>query len=945
MRTKKITIAVSILLVIFFILSMLAPVFVNAAEILIYEKSAEETVTKGVTRKNIIRYTTDGWLNINVIKADLTEQYLSADLLTDLQGGNHMDNVLNLAQENNAVAAINADFFQRLRGTSDMGSSIGLQVKDGKLLSTPAHQEGMAVMSIDRLKNILFGSWTYQITITAPNNNTATAKHINKYDPLDSIVIYDRNWNIHSLGSDNNKVEVVVENGIVREIRREMPPVEIPENGYIICNLPEYDPFLIDNFQVGDPVQLDIVTQPDFKDLALGVGGGTMLVKDGQQVPFTHNIKGRHPRSAIGTDAAGKTLYLVTVDGRQLTSKGMTQEEMAALLIELGIHNAINLDGGGSTTLVSKTLGDDRLQVVNSASDGWLRKVTNAVGIKTSAPKAPIAGLVIESISENVFVNTSRAFTVKAYDQNYNPVPVDMNRIKWQCSDIEGTFAGNTFYPTTVGHGVIKATYQNASGTYAIDVLSSPSSIDIQPKRIDMQTGDKVKLTVFGKNRLGYSAPISLSDISWDMPNGIAAIEDNSIKALKGGVDILTATVDQVNTHASVAVDFGTAVDDFEKINGSFLPYPSYVEGDYTLSSEVKRNGEYAGKLTFDFTSDHEESRAAYFQYAGDGLVISPDTTKIGLWVYGSQYMQHWLRGGIRDKNDKFHRLTFARKIDWDGWKYIEAALPEDVEGPVRFTRLYVVQVDPEVKNKGAIYFDDLTFINPENKVENIVLPEDIRLPDELNKASAPDSGGQSLQFSVFGNTIDSSTLLENIVMRKAINTFNKSGSLAAFVGNIDPKTLEGLNTKYLHTSGHHMLEHEGSTFLYMDNHNDGFRKTNADQWVWFKNAIEEINNKNVFIFLPKPLTGEDGFTDIREAQLFKDMLTERLAKKGKNVFVFYHHNKTEHNIDRGVRYISIPGIMSVNADNIEALVEGYKYVLVTVNGDEMSYEIKNLFE
>lgn len=942
MKSNKVVLL--LLLTVFFAFNVFTTAFAGTGDIIIYEKITEDIITKGVTRKNIVRFTNNGWLNIDVITADLNEKYLNVDLLTDQRGINYLDNVLNMAEQNNAVAAINADFFQKLRGTSNRGNPIGPIVKNGQLLSSPAQEEKMAVISVDSFQNILLNYWESQITITAPNGKTAKVKHINKYDPLDSIVIYDRNWGPQSLGSYNNIVEVVVENNIVKEIRREKPPVDIPQNGYIITNLPEYDPFLVENLKVGDTVKLDISINPDVKNLAMAAGGGTILVKDGKVVPFTHDIKGLHPRSALGTDATGKILYMVTVDGRQIKSKGMTLEELAQLLINLGIKNAINLDGGGSTTLVAKSLGDNKLKVINNVSDGSLRNVINAIGIKSSAPKTSIGGLIIETADKNVFVNTSRAFTVKAYDQNYNPVSIDINKVKWSASGLQGKFVGNVFYPTSVGSGIIKATYENVDATHELNVLSSPVSITLNTKYLNMSAGDAVKLSITGKNRFGYAASISLSDVKWDIPGQIAAISNDTIKALKEGSGILTATLGEVNTHASIAVDSGGVVDGFEKNNGSFLAYPAYVEGNYGLSSEQKRSGNYSGKLTFDFTSDQTESKAVYFKLNNDGLTINPGVSKIGLWVYGSSYMNHWLRGEIRDSANKPYRINFTSKIDWDGWKYVEAQIPADISHPIKLTRLYVVQVDPEVKNKGSVYFDDLTFVYGGDKAV-AVLPEDKKIPDELNKPSTLLKGDKNFRFSVFGNTIGRKTLLENIIMSKVVTTFNKNTSLSAFVGNIDTKTVAGLNTPTLFTNGYYMFDFKGSTFLHLDNSNDGFRKTDSNQWIWFKNSIENIKNKNVFIFLPKPLTGKNGFTDVYEAQLFKDMLTEQLAKKGKSVFVFYNDENTASDMDRGVRYISTPGIKEVDTNNIINLVKDYKYILVTVNGDEVSYEIKSLFE
>ncbi len=83
----------------------------------------------------------------------------------------------------------------------------------------------------------------------------------------------------------------------------------------------------------------------------------------------------RHPRTAVGLSADKTKLYMVVVDGRATTRIGMTCGELAGLLQELGAHDALNLDGGGSSAM---WLGGS---VVNSPSDGSERTVANHLAI------------------------------------------------------------------------------------------------------------------------------------------------------------------------------------------------------------------------------------------------------------------------------------------------------------------------------------------------------------------------------------------------------------------------------------------------------------------------------------------------------------------------------------------------------------------------------------
>ncbi|MGP1273541.1 MAG: phosphodiester glycosidase family protein [Phycisphaerales bacterium] len=120
-----------------------------------------------------------------------------------------------------------------------------------------------------------------------------------------------------------------------------------------------------------------------------GVGGsptsevrGTLLVRDGEAMGTTARVQpeARHPRTAAGVSEDGRTLYLVVIDGRQEGwSVGVTLPELAELLAGMGADDAVNLDGGGSSSFVSFVGGE---KVVNRPSDGVFRPVAVSLGIE-----------------------------------------------------------------------------------------------------------------------------------------------------------------------------------------------------------------------------------------------------------------------------------------------------------------------------------------------------------------------------------------------------------------------------------------------------------------------------------------------------------------------------------------------------------------------------------
>jgi hypothetical protein len=116
----------------------------------------------------------------------------------------------------------------------------------------------------------------------------------------------------------------------------------------------------------------------------MAITGSNYLVHDG--IIRATDDRVLHPRTAVGVvHDTGEVLFLV-VDGRTSRSRGYTLVEMADLMIDLGADEAINLDGGGSSTMVGRGRGG-KTKVLNRPSDGFLRSVANAVEVTFTKPR------------------------------------------------------------------------------------------------------------------------------------------------------------------------------------------------------------------------------------------------------------------------------------------------------------------------------------------------------------------------------------------------------------------------------------------------------------------------------------------------------------------------------------------------------------------------------
>ena len=137
----------------------------------------------------------------------------------------------------------------------------------------------------------------------------------------------------------------------------------------------------LEELQVGSRAQVSwsLPRQP-----AVAIGGETILLKNGKLRAHDDSIL--HPRTAVGIDRDTGQILLLVVDGRSESSDGYTLVQLAKMMRSLGAEDALNLDGGGSSTMVAPSR-DGTVKVQNRPSDGSLRSVGDAIVFRYSPPK------------------------------------------------------------------------------------------------------------------------------------------------------------------------------------------------------------------------------------------------------------------------------------------------------------------------------------------------------------------------------------------------------------------------------------------------------------------------------------------------------------------------------------------------------------------------------
>jgi exopolysaccharide biosynthesis protein len=137
----------------------------------------------------------------------------------------------------------------------------------------------------------------------------------------------------------------------------------------------------LSSLKAGDTVQVGYALVAESGAAPKFAVGGMPIVREGEPIDNPIANRERAPRSAVGLSADGKTVTFVTVDGRQTDSGGMTLPEFARQIAKMGIHTAVNLDGGGSSTLVYRDPGASRVEIVNDPANKTPRLVSNSLGV------------------------------------------------------------------------------------------------------------------------------------------------------------------------------------------------------------------------------------------------------------------------------------------------------------------------------------------------------------------------------------------------------------------------------------------------------------------------------------------------------------------------------------------------------------------------------------
>ncbi len=520
--------------------------------------------------------------------------------------------------------------------------------------------------------------------------------------------------------SPSNQIIGQTMTGTVSQITRfgEGGNAAIPSNGFVISAHGQEWSEKLKNVQIGDMVDLRLSLGDVWQDAQYVIGTGPQLVKNGQvSISMDESddfAKSRHPRTAVATNQAGDQVYLITVDGRQSGfSNGATLREFANHLISMGAYNAINLDGGGSTAMAVRELGNTQPKLVSSPSDGVERKISSVFQVISSAPTSDPKTLKLTKPDGKILKGTKVQLAYKyALDQYFNPVQVNANDITLSVDGNVGSTDGLTFTAESAGSGKIIARYNDATGEVPVTVVDKLDKIEIQPKSVVIGTNEAIQLSANAIYNGGEPIIFDKSLIKWSVDGNIGTITPDGkfIASEEKSAGSIIAQFENVT--ASIPVKVGVdpvMIDGFESLaKWSADQAKANAAVELATGNGNVQEGQNSLKLSYDFTTAEEGIKVAYAT-AKTPIELNGYPKELGLWVKGDG-AAHWLRAHITDGTGKQYTINFTEEhgLSWTGWKYVRAVVPANLTLPLKFDRIYVAEAVKEKQNKGAIYFDGL---------------------------------------------------------------------------------------------------------------------------------------------------------------------------------------------------------------------------------------------
>ncbi|WP_340562402.1 phosphodiester glycosidase family protein [Streptomyces sp. GSL17-111] len=695
---------------------------------------SERPVAPGVTLTSFSEPRAGEWVRGDGLSVDLTGElrvdYLDSGEVTRRQTVSALVAHHDPGAGRRTVAAVNADFFD-INGT---GAPLSAGLRDGGLTQSggpgPSRVAGFGPQGAGRILELLFEG-----SVRLPRGTRPLAGYNAAELPRDGIGLYTPGWGRADRAPTTHgarAAEVTVADGVVVAAHDESGTAPVPA-GTTVLRGREAGADALAALAPGHRVAVRYAVRAgDGGPLPrTAVGGREPLVVDGEPRDWTglpNNAPA--PRTAVGLTADGGTLHLLTVDGRQAASGGVTLTALGRMMRDLGAYQALNLDGGGSATLLAREPGAARPRVENAPSDGAERPVPNGLAVTAPQGSGRPAGYWVRPALEpertpgvplgsggrtdRVFPGLTRRLSAVPFDEAYGPAT---GTPRWSSArpalgtvDADGTFRAHRTGRVTVTAASVHPGTGLVRGGTRLEVLGPLERLRPTTARVALTAeGDSATFGLVGQDADGALALIApedvtpfydarLFDVTPDRADGTFTVTART-GAASGRVELSVA-----GRTTTVAVTTGLTdrtVADFSdagnwrfsgaRATGAVVPEPAGRTGPGL-------------RMRYDF-SRSPATRAAYAEPPVP-IPVPGRARHFTLWLYGDGHGA-WPSLHLTDARGAGHVLR-GPHVEWTGWRRLTFEVPPRAAHPLAVRRIYLAETRRGARYRGEVVLDDL---------------------------------------------------------------------------------------------------------------------------------------------------------------------------------------------------------------------------------------------
>lgn len=721
------------------LLLLLIPILLHAAS----DTTSSQIVAPGVVHT---QYTLPGPFTLDVLEVDLREPTITFETYKPSGGltKTTVQAAVNDRAGHRVIGAVNADFF-----SFETGWPNNNQVVNGLPVQGQSTIKSQFVYTKDH--RAFIDAFSFSGKALTKSGASSVIHKINYTRAVDQMVLYT-SFKGTGTGTDASGAEAVltllspawVMNDTLAFIvtQKTAGNAPIPANGAVLSGAGTAATFINTSIAVGDTIRTVLTYTPRSgaptpPGVMQVIAGNGRIIKNGVAYPALGDYDqsgqsfndARHPRTFVGQNADSTKIYLCTVDGRQATSLGMSFSEMAAFLQKLGITNAFNFDGGGSTTMVV------RGAVVNSPSDpGGERSVANTLQVVSIAPAGTLHFLDLAENRTDVFQGLSYQFHASGKDEYYNPMSLP-GGVVWSCDTAIGTISST---------GLFSAKNVNDSGWVRIryNIIADSARVYVRivkelrlsPEFLTMVPGEQVDLAIrgidSGNNDVLLEGNQVIPSITGTGINFSAA--SRTITATGFGKGTFQVSLDTVKKKLNYDFTGGDTAAVVERFNDLFLWRQDVTGTDpdnvfFGLSADTALSAPNSYRIFYSFPT-------------ADAVIASLKTTfpvasrpdSIYLKAYGNG-AGHTLKLLVADKDGELFTIASPMVVSWTnswqnvGFKFVNAkpVTTGTLDFPVTIKEVQVTLGEVNAaggKAVGTIFLDDITVHYPNRTVAPQVL-------------------------------------------------------------------------------------------------------------------------------------------------------------------------------------------------------------------------------